>query len=265
MRNRKYMSAIIITTGLLLVGCGNKVEPVNAEPTGTVSEENTEESIEESVEISESESLDSIEDNEESMESEDSVESLARTEENESIEESEGDIENSESEIEIPEVEDESASIEIVEELDTTMFTQSTCNARSGDSTDYDKITSMSKGESVHVTGRTSNNWFRVDWNDEVVYISSKLLGVDKPVEQQQASSGNSNNNGSSNGGSSNGGSSSSSSNDGSNQQQQAQQQQSNDDDVTIYGYDEMGYPIVGYTTDGIPISDAGEMDWSKW
>ena len=200
MRNRKlFKSVIIITTALLFVGCGNKVEPVDAEPTGTVVEESTEESLE-SVEPTPSPTVEpTAEPEEESVESssvEESSDAL-ESEESSAVEDSSESLESAES----TEDESQSTGIEIVEELDKNMYTQNACNARVGDSTDYEKVASLAQSISVHVTGRTANNWYRVDWNNEVVYISSSLLGDNAPVVQQQASGGD--NSGGNSGGSS--------------------------------------------------------------
>ncbi len=163
-----FTSALLIATSLLLfTGCGEKAEPVSVEPTETINEVDTEESLE-STEPSPSPTVEPTE---------------------EPVEES------SESEIDTPETEEntentsESTGIEIVEELDLQMFVQTSANARSGDSTDYEVVTTFSINTELHVTGRTSNDWYRVEWGDGVVYIASNLLG-DKAPSTQQPSSG---------------------------------------------------------------------------
>ena len=163
-----FTSALLIATSLLLfTGCGEKAEPVSAEPTETINEVDTEESLE-STEPSPSPTVEPTE---------------------EPVEES------SESEIDTPETEEntentsESTGIEIVEELDLQMYVQTSANARSGDSTDYEVVTTFSINTELHVTGRTSNDWYRVEWGDGVVYIASNLLG-DKAPSTQQPSSG---------------------------------------------------------------------------
>ena len=171
-----FTSALLIATSLLLfTGCGEKAEPVSAEPTETINEVDTEESLE-STEPSPSPTVEPTE---------------------EPVEES------SESEIDTPETEEdtentsESTGIEIVEELDLQMYVQTSANARSGDSTDYEVVTTFSANTELHVTGRTSNDWYRVEWGDGVVYIAGSLLG-DKAPSTQQPSSGSSSGGGSS-------------------------------------------------------------------
>ena len=171
MRYKKlFTSALLITTSLFLfTGCGEKAEPVSAEPTETINEVDTEESLE-NTEPSPSPAIEPTE---------------------EPVEES------SESEIDTPETEEntentsESTGIEIVEELDLQMFVQTSANARSGDSTEFEVVTTFSTNTELHVTGRTANDWYRIEQSGGDVYISSKLLGTEKAVIQQQSTGGN--------------------------------------------------------------------------
>ena len=171
MRNKKlFKSAAVITAVMLSVsgcagGCSKQTEPVIADATVETPEP------EESIESTEPTPSPTVEPTEEPVE------------------------ESSESEIDTPETEEntentsESTGIEIVEELDLQMFVQTSANARSGDSTDYEVVTTFSINTELHVTGRTSNDWYRVEWGDGVVYIASNLLG-DKAPSTQQPSSG---------------------------------------------------------------------------
>ena len=175
-KNMKYKklftSALLIATSLFLfTGCGEKAEPVSAEPTETINEVDTEESLE-STEPSPSPSP-TVEPTKEPVE------------------------ESSESEVDTPETEEntentsESTGIEIVEELDLQMYVQTSANARSGDSTDYEVVTTFSTNTELHVTGRTANDWYRIEQSEGDVYISGKLLGTEKVVIQQQSTGGN--------------------------------------------------------------------------
>lgn len=121
-----------------------------------------------------------------------------RAEEQEAEEEPEGTEEPEEETEEPAEEEPAEVGIEIVEELDKTMYTKSSCNVRNGDSTDYDKIGTYAWGEAVHVTGRTSKDWYRIEFlldtgNTVEAYISGSLLVDEMPVSQPapQQSSGN--------------------------------------------------------------------------
>ena len=171
MRYKKlFTSALLITTSLFLfTGCGEKAEPVSAEPTETINEVDTEESLE-NTEPSPSPAIEPTE---------------------EPVEES------SESELDTPETEEdtentsESTGIEIVEELDLQMYVQTSANARSGDSTEFEVVTTFSTNTELHVTGRTANDWYRIEQSGGDAYISSKLLGTEKAVIQQQSTGGN--------------------------------------------------------------------------
>ena len=190
MTNKKlFKSAVIITAVMLSVsgcagGCSEQTEPVIAD--ATVETPEPEESTE-SVESTEPTPSPTVEPTQESIddtissESEDNIESEVDTQETE---------ENTENT-------SESTGIEIVEELDLQMYVQTSANARSGDSTNYDKVASIEKGAQLHVTGRTSNDWYRVEWGDGVVYIAGSLLG-DKAPSTQQTSGGSSSGGGSS-------------------------------------------------------------------
>ena len=190
MTNKKlFKSAVIITAVMLSVsgcagGCSKQAEPVIAD--ATVETPEPEESVE-SIESTEPTPSPTVEPTEESID--DTVSS-----------ESENNIE---SEVDTPETEEdtentsESTGIEIVEELDLQMYVQTSANARSGDGTDYEVVTTFSINTELHVTGRTSNDWYRVEWGDGVVYIAGSLLG-DKAPSTQQPNSGSSSGEGSS-------------------------------------------------------------------
>lgn len=249
MRNRKLFKSAIIITALTLsmCGCGKQAEPVSAEPTETVSEEKQAESVESSESMESSESSESkeptpsptVEPTEKPVE-----ESVESTENEESTSEVEESPEEESSE--------ESTGIEIVEELDLQMYVQTSANARSGDSTDFEVVTTFSTNTQVHVTGKTANDWFRVEQSEGDVYISGKLLGMEKAVVQQssgggsgqQSNGGNGGGNGAGNGGS------------GNTQPQTpppAESQQPSSDDST------------GSTDNpwGVVPKDASELDWT--
>lgn len=184
MTNKKlFKSALIITAVMLSVsgcagGCSEQTEPVIAD--ATVETPEPEESIE-SVENTEPTPSPTVEPTQESID--DTISS-----------ESEDNIE---SEVDTPETEEntentsESTGIEMVEELDLQMYVQTSANARSGDSTDYEVVTTFSANTELHVTGRTTNDWYRIEQSEGDVYISGKLLGTEKAVIQQQSTGGN--------------------------------------------------------------------------
>lgn len=61
--------------------------------------------------------------------------------------------------------------------IDKTMYVKSSVNVRSGPSTDFDKIGSLSKGKEVKVTGKSDQtNWYQIDYNGKLGYVSDSYL-----------------------------------------------------------------------------------------
>lgn len=52
----------------------------------------------------------------------------------------------------------------------------------------------IKKEEEVHVTGRTSNDWYRVEWGNGEVYIKASLLSDTKPTSSTNTSNSSSSN-----------------------------------------------------------------------
>ena len=195
MRNKKlYSLTMAVTVSLLLfTGCGDKGEPVTADSESQAyTNENgypidqTSGTGDTSGEIVEAEKP--VEEGN-GMIGEDT--DMTGDEYHEQLEQAEEEANKADQNL------NESTGIEIVEELDKTMYAQQNCNSRSGDGTNYDKVASIEKGAQLHVTGRTSNDWYRVEWGDGVVYIAGSLLG-DKAPSTQQTSGGSSSGGGSS-------------------------------------------------------------------
>lgn len=183
MRNKKlYSLAMAVTVSLLLfTGCGDKGEPVTADSESQAyTNENgypidqTSGTGDTSGEIVEAEKP--VEEGN-GMIGEDT--DMTGDEYHEQLEQAEEEANKADQNL------NESTGIEIVEELDKTMYAQQNCNSRSGDGTNYDKVASIEKGAQLHVTGRTSNDWYRVEWGDGVVYIAGSLLGDTAPTTPQ--------------------------------------------------------------------------------
>ncbi len=183
MRNKKlYSLTMAVTVSLLLfTGCGDKAEPVTADSESQAyTNENgypidqTSGTGDTSGEIVEAEKP--VEEGN-GMTGEDT--DMTGDEYHEQLEQAEKDANEADQNL------NESTGIEIVEELDKTMYAQQNCNSRSGDGTNYDKVASIEKGAQLHVTGRTSNDWYRVEWGDGVVYIAGSLLGDTAPTTPQ--------------------------------------------------------------------------------
>ena len=189
MRNKKlYSLAMAVTVSLLLfTGCGDKGEPVTADSESQAyTNENgypidqTSGTGDTSGEIVEAEKP--VEEGN-GMIGEDT--DMTGDEYHEQLEQAEEEANKADQNL------NESTGIEIVEELDKTMYAQQNCNSRSGDGTNYDKVASIEKGAQLHVTGRTSNDWYRVEWGDGVVYIAGSLLGDTAPTTPQPSTGGN--------------------------------------------------------------------------
>ncbi len=183
MRNKKlYSLAMAVTVSLLLfTGCGDKGEPVTADSESQAyTNENgypidqTSGTGDTSGEIVEAEKP--VEEGN-GMIGEDT--DMTDDEYHEQLEQAEEEANKADQNL------NESTGIEIVEELDKTMYAQQNCNSRSGDGTNYDKVASIEKGAQLHVTGRTSNDWYRVEWGEGVVYIAGSLLGDTAPTTPQ--------------------------------------------------------------------------------
>ncbi len=66
----------------------------------------------------------------------------------------------------------------------TTVYAVSAVNVRSGPSTSYKVVTSMSKGQVATKTG-VSGNWAKISVNGKTGYVSSKYLTTTKPSTSQ--------------------------------------------------------------------------------
>lgn len=102
----------------------------------------------------------------------------------------EGEVQEIESDIELVEevaenTEESTEQIDITT-LDKIMCAQSEVNTRLGDSTDYEKVGSLTKNQEVHVIGQSnSTGWYQIDTDSAVVFASDKYL-ADSKVEIQE-------------------------------------------------------------------------------
>lgn len=66
-------------------------------------------------------------------------------------------------------------------DCETVKYAQQTVNVRSGPSTDFDKVGSLSTNQEVTVTGTCNETgWYRIVYGDGVAYVSNKYLGDSK-------------------------------------------------------------------------------------
>ena len=72
-------------------------------------------------------------------------------------------------------------SITISEMNDTVYLTGSGVNLREGPGTEYDTVTSQSRGTELKRTGVTNNGWSRVEYDGETAFVSNNYVSEDKP------------------------------------------------------------------------------------
>lgn len=100
-------------------------------------------------------------------------------------------------------LESELEFLKSIEPMSVTMYALEDCDTYSKPDESSDKVTTVEKSASLHITGRTSNDWYRVEWGNGEVYIKARLLSDTKPTEPTGSSnSGTTNNNSNSNSGS---------------------------------------------------------------
>lgn len=81
--------------------------------------------------------------------------------------------------------EDSPATTYTYTDMDKTMYAKSSVNVRDLPSTDGNKLGGLSKAQEVHVTGQCNEtNWYRIEYNGGVGYVSSNYLIDEKPVEE---------------------------------------------------------------------------------
>jgi uncharacterized protein YgiM (DUF1202 family) len=68
------------------------------------------------------------------------------------------------------------------EEVNETVYANTSVNIRKGPSTDYEKIGSLSYGQSITRVGIGENGWSKVLYNDEIAYMYSEYLQTTKPA-----------------------------------------------------------------------------------
>lgn len=76
-----------------------------------------------------------------------------------------------------------------VEAMSATLYAQQAANVRSGPSTDYEVIGSLSLNKEVVVTGKASTGWYRISYNGGEGFVANSLLGSEKVVVQTPAPS----------------------------------------------------------------------------
>lgn len=105
---------------------------------------------------------------------------------------------------ELEQLQSEVEFLKSIEPMSVTMYALEDCDTYSKPDESSDKVTTVEKSASLHVTGRTSNDWYRVEWGNGEVYIKASLLSDKKPTSSTNTSNSTSttNNNSNSNSGS---------------------------------------------------------------
>lgn len=97
---------------------------------------------------------------------------------------------------ELEQLQSEVEFLKSIEPMSVTMYALEDCDTYSKPDESSDKVSTVEKSASLHVTGRTSNDWYRVTWGNGVVYIKASLLFDTKPTAPTGSSnSGATNNN----------------------------------------------------------------------
>ena len=69
-------------------------------------------------------------------------------------------------------------------EVNETVYATGSVNVRKGPGTEYEKVGSLTYGDSVKRIGIGDNNWSKVIYKDQELYISSNYLSTKKPEAQ---------------------------------------------------------------------------------
>lgn len=86
-------------------------------------------------------------------------------------------------------LESELEILKSIEPMSVTMYALEDCDTYSKPDESSDKVTTVEKSASLHVTGRTSNDWYRVAWGNGEVYIKASLLSDTKPTSNTNTGS----------------------------------------------------------------------------
>lgn len=105
---------------------------------------------------------------------------------------------------ELEQLQSEVEFLKSIEPMSVTMYALEDCDTYSKPDESSDKVSTVEKSASLHVTGRTSNDWYRVEWGNGVVYIKASLLSDTKNTSNTNTNNSTSttNNNSNSNSGS---------------------------------------------------------------
>ena len=90
---------------------------------------------------------------------------------------------------ELEQLQSEVEFLKSIEPMSVTMYALEDCDTYSKPDESSDKVTTVEKSASLHITGRTSNDWYRVEWGNGEVYIKASLLSDTKPTSNTNTGS----------------------------------------------------------------------------
>ena len=89
---------------------------------------------------------------------------------------------------ELEQLQSEVEFLKSIEPMSVTMYALEDCDTYLKPDESSDKVTTVEKSASLHVTGRTSNDWYRVEWGNGAVYIKASSLSDTKPTSPTASS-----------------------------------------------------------------------------
>ena len=193
MKKRIYSILMVVVMTIALVACGTAQSSPDSEAVETVKEVAESADTENSEAVSETEQATEAPVDEAASEAE-SAEIASEPESSETASTPETSTEeNSEAVSES----DSEAVVEpefTVTEVTATKYATQSVNVRSGPSTDYDKIGSLSTNQEITVNGVCDQTgWFRFDLNGTVAFVSNRYVSdekVEKPAASETPSNG---------------------------------------------------------------------------
>ena len=191
MKKRIYSILMVVVMTMALVACGTAQSSPDSEAVETVKEVVESADTENSEAVSETEQATEAPVDEAAPETE-SAEIASEPESSETASTPETSTEENSEAVSEP---DSEAVVEpefTVTEVTATKYATQSVNVRSGPSTDYDKIGSLSTNQEVQVTGQASTGWYRFTWTDgREAYVSDRYVS-DEKVEVAPPASNNS-------------------------------------------------------------------------
>lgn len=162
----------ITVSAMMLSACGQDVRPTVVETTENVVETTVVETVSEETEAKETTAV-AVEETESS---------------NPTNAEGSDSVTKEESTVEVIEATAAAETTPMVfdssnyEAVDETVYANDLVNVRKGPSTDYERVGSLSYGESVHRTGIGADGWSRVEYDGETCYVFSEYLQTEEPA-----------------------------------------------------------------------------------